>query len=86
MIYLFENQNNDTSIVFDEGTLTEKDKVKGIAIESLPLKENIEGKIAILKCRKSTNEVWYEYIDIVPSTMETRMVNIEIAIANMMGV
>ncbi|MEG2412382.1 MAG: hypothetical protein RSA29_10545 [Clostridium sp.] len=86
MIYLFENQNNDTSIVFDEETLTEKDKVKGIAIESLPLKENREGKIAILKCRKSTNEVWYEYIDIVPSTMETRMVNIEIAIANMMGV
>ncbi|MEG2289909.1 MAG: hypothetical protein RSA29_02575 [Clostridium sp.] len=86
MIYLFENPDNTCSVVFDEETLTEKDKVKGIAIKSLPLKENIEGKQAVLKCRKSTNEVWYEYIDIVPSTMETRMVNIEIAIANMMGV
>ncbi|WP_077369722.1 hypothetical protein [Anaerosalibacter sp. Marseille-P3206] len=69
MIYVFENPNNGASVVYDETTLTEKDKSKGIAIEQLPIKEEIEGKIAILKCRKSTNEVWYEYEDI-PESVE----------------
>lgn len=64
MIYVFENPNNSTSIVYDESTLTQEQKTKGIAIEDLPIKENILGKVAILKCRKSTNEVWYEYEDI----------------------
>lgn len=67
MIYVFENDNNNVSIVFDETTLTEQEKSKGIALEQLPIEEVIEGKEAILKCRKATNEVWYEYRDIEPN-------------------
>lgn len=63
MIYVFENDNNDASIVYDGMILTEEERTKGIAIEQLPAREEIEGKIAVLKCNKSTNEVWYEYID-----------------------
>lgn len=63
MIYVFENDNNDASIVYDGTILTEAERTKGIAIEQLPHKEEIEGKIAVLKCNKATGEVWYEYID-----------------------
>jgi len=67
MIYVFENPDNYASIVFDETTLTPSDKAKGIAIEQLPEKNIPEGKVAILKCRKSTGEVWYDYVDIIPT-------------------
>jgi len=64
MIYLFENDDNNASVVYDETTLTNDQKANGIAIESLPIAETPEGKRAVLKCRKATEEVWYEYIDI----------------------
>ena len=63
-IYLFENANNDVSIVFDETTLTEEQKSRAIALESLPPKEEVEGKLAVLKANKGTNKVWWEYVDI----------------------
>lgn len=62
-MYLFENDNNNASVVFDETTLAEQEKARGITLEALPIAEEIEGKEAVLKCRKSTDEVWYEYRD-----------------------
>lgn len=64
MIYLFENGDNNASVVYDETTLTEEQKVKGIAIAELPIEEIPKGKQAVLKCKKSTGEVWCEYVDI----------------------
>jgi uncharacterized protein YaiL (DUF2058 family) len=63
MIYLFENPNNSASIVYDETTLTDAQKTKGVAVEELPKPKTPEGKQAILKVNKSTSEIWYEYID-----------------------
>lgn len=63
MIYLFENPDNLASIIYDESILSDADKAKGVAVDALPEKENIEGKVVILKVRKSTGEVWYEYED-----------------------
>jgi len=85
MIYLFENDNNNASVVYDETTLTNDQKANGIAIESLPIAETPEGKQAILKCRKSTGEVWYEYVDIPVDNIEQRIADLEIAMAAIMG-
>lgn len=90
MIYVFENDNNNASVVFDENTLTEQEKAKGIALEQLPITEEVEGKEAVLKCRKSTNEVWHEYRDIKPNTeleeLKQQVTDINIALAELMGV
>ena len=85
MIYLFENDNNNASVVYDETTLTNDQKANGIAIESLPIAETPEGKQAVLKCNKSTGEVWYEYVDIPVDTIEQRIADLEIAMAAIMG-
>jgi hypothetical protein len=63
MIYLFENPDFNASIVYDETTLTDAQKNKGVALDKLPTPEMLEGKMAVLKVKKSTGEVWYEYID-----------------------
>lgn len=85
MIYVFENDGNNASVVYDETTLTNDQKANGIAIESLPIAETPEGKQAILKCRKSTGEVWYEYVDIPVDNTEQRIADLEIAMAAIMG-
>ena len=85
MIYVFENDNNDASVVYDETTLTEEQKVKGIAIAELPIEEVPKGKQAVLKCKKSTGEVWYEYVDIPVDNTEQRITDLEIAMAAIMG-
>lgn len=68
MIYVFENENNMASVVFDETTLPEADRASGIAVEELPQIEEQQGKIPVLKCRKDTGIVWYDYVDI-PKTI-----------------
>lgn len=85
MIYLFENGDNNASVVYDETTLTSGQKANGIAIEILPIAETPEGKQAVLKCRKATEEVWYEYIDIPVDNTEQRIADLEIAMAATMG-
>ncbi len=85
MIYLFENGDNNASVVYDETTLTNGQKAKGIAIESLPIAETPEGKQAVLKCRKSTGEVWYEYKNTPTDTTEQRIADLEIAMVAIMG-
>jgi hypothetical protein len=85
MIYLFENGDNNASVVYDETTLTNGQKANGIAIESLPIAETPEGKQAVLKCKKATEEVWYEYVDIPVNNTEQRIADLEIAMAAIMG-
>ena len=85
MSYLFENGDNNASVVYDETTLTNGQKANGIAIESLPIAETPEGKQAVLKCKKSTGEVWYEYVDIPVDNTEQRITDLEIAMAAIMG-
>jgi len=62
MIYVFENPNNYASVVYDGDTLTDYEKSKGIAIEELPYKTDFVDKTAILKCKKATGDVWWEYV------------------------
>ena len=85
MFYVFENPDNLASIVYDETTLTNSQKANGIAIESLPIAETPEGKQAVLKCRKATEEIWYEYVDIPTNNTEQRITDLEIAMAAIMG-
>ena len=90
MIYLFENPDNNASIVYNPKGLTEDDLSNAIIVQELPQQEDIVGKEAILKCRKSTGEVWWEYRDRPLSTeeykfQEQRILDLEMAIASMMG-
>lgn len=62
MIYIYQNANC-ISIVYEESSLTEQEKMKGIALEQLPDPEVKEGKIAVLKIDKEKNKVWYEYVE-----------------------
>jgi hypothetical protein len=59
MIYLF-GQGKSVSIIYDETTLTEQDRVGGIAVEQLPPQENKEGYNAIL-CLDQDNKPYWEY-------------------------
>ena len=43
MIYLFENINNDASIIY---------KTRAVQVEELPYQEIPQGKYAVLKCKK----------------------------------
>lgn len=84
-MYLFENPNNDASVVYDETTLTNEEKSRGIQISELPVPEVPNGKMPILKCRKETGQVWYEYVDIPANNTEQRIADLEIAMAAIMG-
>jgi hypothetical protein len=68
MIYLF-GQANQVSVIYDDSTLTEQDKVGGIAIESLPPKEEKDGFNAIL-CLDNSNKPYWEYVPIPKDTLE----------------
>jgi hypothetical protein len=68
MIYLF-GQGDQVSIVYDGLTLTEQDKVGGIAVEALPPKEDKDGFNAIL-CLDKDNKPYWEYKEVVKDTLE----------------
>jgi len=59
MIYLF-GKNKSVSIIYDATTLSEQDKVGGIAVESLPPQENKDGYNAVL-CLDQDNKPYWEY-------------------------
>jgi hypothetical protein len=63
MIYLF-GQADQVSIIYDGSTLTEQDKVGGIAVEALPPKEDKEGFNAVL-CLDKDNKPYWEYQEII---------------------
>ena len=68
MIYLF-GQGKSVSVIYDATTLTEQDKVGGIAIEALPPKEDKEGYNAIL-CLDNNNKPYWEYKEIIEELVE----------------
>jgi hypothetical protein len=68
MIYLF-GKAEQVSIIFDGSTLTEQDKVGGIAVETLPPKEDKNGFNAIL-CLDKDNKPYWEYREIEKNTLE----------------
>jgi hypothetical protein len=68
MIYLF-GKADQVSVVYDGSTLTEQDKVGGIAVEALPPKEDKDGFNAILNLDKDNKPFW-TYKEIVKDTLE----------------
>jgi hypothetical protein len=68
MIYLF-GKANQVSVVYDGSTLTEADKVGGIAVETLPPKEDKDGFNAVL-CLDKDNKPYWTYREIVKDDLE----------------
>jgi hypothetical protein len=68
MIYLF-GKGNQVSVVYDDTTLTEQDKVGGVAVEQLPPKVDKEGFNAVL-CLDSNNKPYWEFREIPKDTLE----------------
>jgi hypothetical protein len=68
MIYLF-GKGKEVSIVYDNTTLTEQDKVGGIAVEQLPPKEDRDGYNPVL-CLDQDNQPYWEYVEVVRDTLE----------------
>jgi hypothetical protein len=68
MIYLF-GKADQVSVVYDGSTLTEADKVGGIAVEALPPKEDKDGFNAIL-CLDTDNKPFWKYVPIPKDTLE----------------
>jgi hypothetical protein len=68
MIYLF-GKADQVSIVYDGSSLTEQDKVGGIAVEALPPKEDKDGFNAILNLDKDNKPFW-TYKEIVKDDLE----------------
>jgi hypothetical protein len=68
MIYLF-GKADQVSVVYDGSSLTEQDKVGGIAVEALPPKEDKDGFNAILNLDKDNKPFW-TYKEIVKDTLE----------------
>jgi hypothetical protein len=68
MIYLF-GKGNQVSIVYDATSLTEQDKVGGIAVEALPPKEDKDGFNAVL-CLDQDNKPYWEYVEVVKDDLE----------------
>jgi hypothetical protein len=68
MIYLF-GKADQVSIVYDGSTLTEQDKVGGVAVESLPPQEDKDGFNAVLNLDKDNKPFW-TYKEIVKDDLE----------------
>jgi hypothetical protein len=68
MIYLF-GKGKSVSIVYDATTLTEQDKVGGIAVEALPPKDDKDGFNAVL-CLDQDNKPYWEYVEVVKDDLE----------------
>jgi hypothetical protein len=74
MIYVFPEGN----IVYDGSTISDEQKLKAVAVESLPEPQTPEGKYAVIRADKATGEVWYEYIDI-PKDPEVEQLKLVVA-------
>jgi hypothetical protein len=68
MIYLF-GKADKVSVVFDDSTLNEKDKVGGVAVQALPPKEDKDGFKPIL-CLDDSNKPFWKYVPIPKDTLE----------------
>jgi hypothetical protein len=68
MIYLF-GKGKSVSIIYDATSLTEQDKVGGIAVEALPPKDDKDGFNAVL-CLDQDNKPYWEYVEVVKDDLE----------------
>jgi hypothetical protein len=68
MIYLF-GKADQVSVVYDGSSLTEQDKISGIAVQTLPPKEDKDGFNAILNLDKDNKPFW-TYKEIVKDDLE----------------
>jgi hypothetical protein len=68
MIYLF-GKDKDVSVIYDGSTLTEQDKVGGIAVEALPPKEDKDGFNPVL-CLDKDNKPYWTYKEVVRDDLE----------------
>jgi hypothetical protein len=68
MIYLF-GQGDQVSIIYDGSSLTEQDKVGGIAVEALPPKEDRDGFNTVL-CLDKDNKPYWTYKEVVRDDLE----------------
>jgi hypothetical protein len=68
MIYLF-GKADQVSVIYDSSTLTEQDKVGGVAVEALPPKEDKDGFYAVLNLDKDNKPFW-TYKEVVKDTLE----------------
>ena len=73
MIYLF-GKADQVSIVYDDSTLTEADKVGGIAVKVLPIQETKDGFNAVLCLDKNNNPYW-EYREVIKNNLELLVLN-----------
>ena len=69
MIYVFEGG----SVVYDGSTISEEQKTKAVVVESLPVAQVMEGKVAVLRANKTTETVYYEYVDITQPEQPTEL-------------
>lgn len=60
MIYVFEGG----SVVYDGDTLSDEQKTKAVAVETLPEQQTPEGQYTQIRADKATETVYYEYLDI----------------------
>jgi hypothetical protein len=68
MIYIF-GKADQVSVVYDDSTLTEADKVGGVAVQALPPKEDKDGFNAVLNLDKDNKPFW-TYKEVTPETLE----------------
>jgi len=53
-------------------------------VDELPKPQTPPGKIAVLKVKKETGEVWYEYVDNPQTELEQRLSAVEDAVLALM--
>lgn len=64
-MYIFPSANGgECSIVLDVTSITNENKLRGIELDELPVCNPPTGKTGILMGNKTTNTVWWEYVDI----------------------
>jgi len=69
---------------YDEKNGLPLERIKqGIEVESVPKRENIEGKKAVAYINPQTKEIWYEYEDIPLTKEEQRIKELEDRIAKL---
>jgi len=68
MLYIF-GKDETISIVYDETTLSEEDKLKGVPVEKLPPKEEKEGFNSIL-CLDEDKKLYWKLVPAPKDTLE----------------
>lgn len=69
-MWLFENKNNNATIVYDARGIDSNTLSKALEVESLPVKDEDSTKVGILKVDILAKKVWWDYVDkIIPKSI-----------------